>query len=218
MPNKKMVMSGSCLNNVRNYSNRSNSVAIPNNNTASFTYDLCVPDNQKLIMLDMSELIPGVSITTVDSTVQDASGNSVVYSGVPNFVFDVSTLDDSQTWRIDYTITTDTADTDTARVFFDAFDDSDTRGTSDPNRCPLREKNDSTATGTTDAVCFMHTQVVPATTWVVAHNTGKSQPCGTHILNAAGTSQMMGSVVPLDANTANVFFSIPLAGTIKLTF
>jgi hypothetical protein len=211
-------MSANCLNNVRNYANRENVAVIPNANTAAFTYDLCVPTNQKLIVLDMSDLKPGETITNVDITVQDAAGASVAYSGAIDTVIDVSTLDDSITWRIDYTITTASATVDSARVFFDPFIDSDTRGSSDPNRPPLREKNDSLATGLTPAGCYLHTQAVAATTWIVAHNTGNGQPCGFHMQNLAATSMLMGSVITIDANTVHVIFSIPLAGTIKLTF
>ena len=212
-----MVMTQNCLSKVTNYASRVNAAEIPNNNTASFTYDLCVPDNMKMIMLDMSDLIAGQSVVNVDSTVTDGL-SMVAYSGVPEFVFDVSTLDDSRTWRIDYTITTTSGDTNTATKFFVASQDAQTRGTSDPNRPPLREKNSVLATGVTGASCFQFTQSTPSTTWVVPHNTGNGQPCGFHIMNLAGTSMIMGTVIPFDANTVNVIFSIPLAGIIKLTF
>jgi hypothetical protein len=171
-----------------------------------------------MLILDQSYLVAGVSIVNVEASVDDGT-NKITHSGAINFVLDTTTLDLTKSWRIDYEIELSDGSFNTApAVFFRPYVDFERVGTSDPNCPPLRDKNDFLATGSQQAACFSFVQAVPATTWNVAHNQGKTYPCGWSIINGATGDTMMGNVKPIDANNLQVIFGLALAGRITLTF
>jgi hypothetical protein len=221
VPNIALKINGkkmSCdLNKTTNYAGKGNAADIPNTNTAGYTYRFCPAVSLDLIMLDQSFLIAGVTIVNVEASVFDGV-NKITYSGAINFVFDVSTLDLTKSWRIDYEIELSDGSFNTApAVFFRPYVDYECVGTSDPNCPPLRECNDTLATGTSPAVCYHYIQAVPAATWNINHNLGKTYPCGWHIIDAGGNT-VLSNVVPVDANNLTVFFGLAIAGRITLTF
>jgi hypothetical protein len=211
-----MVMTEKCLDNITNYANTENAVTLPNDLTAVYTYDYCA-DAQTLSVYDMTELKPLEAITALKVTVKDAGGTVTATVAATQHTIDVSGLALGGVIRIEYEVETDQERQNAApAVFINVTKDEETRGVSDPNRVPLREK--TTQGGVYgQALIYEHIQAVASTTWTVPHNFGIDYPASIQLFDASDNIMITGWV-PVDSNTIQFTFGSAKAGRAYLIF
>ena len=126
---------------ITHYSNLNNVAKIAKDNLARFTWDYCA-DPDELLLLDQSTFVAGSGITSIDWIVEALNVTPLTGTSAAGFMsIDTSTLPkDGTEWRIDYTVNFSNGETDHKFVFFNPTIDANTKGCSDPNTEPLRDK------------------------------------------------------------------------------
>lgn len=211
---KLVIMAVNC--DANNYANLFNGVNIKNVLTCSFTW-LYLESENELRTGDQSTIPDGETIDTIDITITDGTTTVMVSSGTPTpIVIDVSTLDNTLTWRIDYAVlTTPGAESCSVPLFIEPFVPEIITGTSDPNQTPLPLTTLLPSVASPHPVQIYEQDFPSSTTWSVTHNHGFADPLSIQVYNSVGDTLTVGRS-NITANSFDIVFFTARAGTVKV--
>ena len=213
---KSLVMSKNCLKNVDNYANQNNAVNIANSLTCRFTW-LYLEAQNEVITGDQTTLPTGETISAIDVEILDGSSTALASgTAAAPITVDVSGLDNSKSWRINYTVTTASGLTCTVFIFIDPTVPEVITGSSDSNFLPLPLLS-LIPTLSSHPIEVYEQDFTGLTTWIVTHNTGLTRPASLEVYDATDSRVLTGITI-IDADSFSITFSAAKTGKVKTIF
>lgn len=181
----------------------------------SFTW-LYLETLGEVVTGDQSTFPDGDSILSINVEILDGVGGSANNSGdaTAPINIDVSSLDSSTEWRINYTVNTVNELECSISIFIEPFVPEIITGPSDPSGLPLPII--SLLPDSVEHPVQIHEQsFVNLTTWTVTHNTGFPDPLSIEVYNGAGQRMIVGrsNITP---NSFDIVFFGPRTGSVKV--